>query len=392
MRRSPLLRVLPILAAALAPAGAATLLVTSAGAAKPAGPSLTGLETGRRAELRPTVPIADRPGEKTRSVLSLKLPRLERGDVVRFNGEVTITTTCVEQIGRCIGRTYGFDPHLRARIVLASGKGTDSRRRTETVSRSVGLTCEQTRPNRNHHCPLVVRRGSFKVGELRDLPCPADGCRLNMLLDASNRKASSGQYVVVGSDQPDGSVEGGKARLSAAISNGPVEDSKRSTTRIRDKTVKASFSGGKTVIYSQRLGNLRRGDVLVVQSKQRTAIQRLPYFISNQIVIGTKPGATGPSRLSRRIVSRSGLATETTGFNCTIGSSAFQSPCVAVKSGMATIERPVKDKRGRPVPLYVNLVTRGFPKLAQARGYPPARVLKGGGLTVRRLRLEPPQG
>ena len=109
-------------------------------------------------------------------------------------------------------------------------------------------------------------------------------------------------------------------------------------------------------------------------------------------MIGTKPSAIGPSRLSRRIVSRSGLATETTGFNCTIGSSAFQSPCVAVKAGMAEIERPVKDKRGRPVPLYVNLVTRGFPKLAQARGHPPARVLDGGGLTVRRLRTEPPRG
>ena len=390
MRRSPLLPLAPI-AAALVLAALAAVLATGAGAAKQ-GPSLDGFETGRRAELRPTVPIADRAGEETRSVLSLKLPRLQRGDVVRFNGEVTITTTCVEQIGRCIGRTYNFDPHLRARIVIAPGRDADSRGNTVDVSRSVGLTCEQTRPNRNHHCPLVVKKGSFEVEDLRDLPCKADACRLNMLLDASHRKATSNQYVVVGSDQPDGSVEGGKARLSAAVSNGAVEVGKSSTTRIRDKTLKASFSGGKTVVYSQRLGNLQRGDVLLVNSKQRTAISGLPYFISNQIVIGTKPGATGPSRLSRRIVSRSGLATETTGFNCTIGSSAFQSPCVAVKSGLATIERPVKDKRGRPVPLYVNLVSRGFPKLAQARAsFPPARVLKGGGLRVQRLRLAPPQ-
>lgn len=390
MRRPP--PQLTPLVAALALATLAALLATGAGAAKQ-GPSLDGFETGRRAELRPTVPIAERPGEKTRSVLSLGLPRLERGDVVRFNGEVTITTTCVDQITRCIGRTYNFDPRLRARIVIAPGKNTDSRGRTVDVSRSVGLTCEQTRPNRNHHCPLVVRKGSFKVDDLRDLPCKADSCRLNMLLDATNRKASSNQYVVVGSDQPDGSVEGGKARLSAAVSDGALEIGKSATTRIRDRTLKASFSGGKTVVYSQRLGNLQSGDVLLVNSKQRTAIRGLPYFISNQVVIGTKPSATGPSRLSRRIVSRSGLATETTGFNCTIGSSAFQSPCVAVKSGLATIERPVEDKRGREVPLYVNLVSRGFPKLAQARAsFPPARVLKGGGLKVQRLRLAPPRG
>lgn len=397
MRRSPLLP-LALILAAVVPAAVAALLATGAGAAPGDSPgpkqaSLEGYETGRRAELRPTVPIADRAGEETRSVLSLKLPRLERGDRVRFNGEVTITNTCVEQIGRCIGRTYDFDPKLRARIVIAPGKNVHSRGNTVDVSRSVGLTCGQTRPNRNHHCPLVVKEGSFEVEELRDLPCKANGCRLNMLLDASNRRASSDQYVVVGSDQPDGSVEGGKARLSAAVSNGGVEVERSGTTKIRDKTLKASFSGGKTVVYSQRLGNLQRGDVLLVNSKQRTAIQGLPYFISNQIVIGTKPTATGPSRLSRRIVSRSGLATETTGFNCTIGSSAFQSPCVAVKSGLASIERRVTDKRGRDVPLYVNLVSRGFPKVVQARAsFPPARVLKGGGLRVERLRLDPPEG
>ena len=365
------------------------LLTQLPAAAKPGGDaSLDGYETGRRAELVPTVPITTRPGEGTRSVLSLKLPRLDRGDTVRFNGEATITTTCVEQISRCIGDSYRYDPNLRARIVLASDRGDARRGKTVDVSRTVGLTCEQTRPNRNHHCPLVVEGGSFTVRELRDLPCPADGCRLNMLIDAFERGARSKQYVVVGSDQEDGSVEGGKARLSAAVSEGRLEIEKRRTTNVRDATLPASFSGGKTVVYSQRLGNLARGDVLLVRSAQRTAIRRLPYFISNQIVIGTRPKATGPSRLSRRVVSRSGLATETTGFNCTTGASAFSSPCRGVKAGLATIDRAPEDRRGRPVPLYVNVVSRGFPKLAQARAsFPPARVRKGGGLTVRRLRV-----
>lgn len=370
-----------------------------AGAAKPGGPngdggkggggeSLVGVETGRRAELRPTVPIASRSGQASKSVLSLKLPDLERGDLVRFSGEVTITTTCVEQISRCIGDSYSYDPHLRARMVLASKARNDSRGNTKPVSRAVGLTCEQTRPNRNHHCPLVVEGGSFRVGELRDLPCDAQRCRLNMIVDAYHREAGANQFVVVGSDQPNGSVEGGKARLSAAVSSGRIEIDKRRTTRIRDRALPASFSGGKTVVYSQRLANLERGDVLLAQSVQRTAIRSLPYFISAQIVIGTRPSATGPSRLSRRVVSRSGLATETTGFNCTIGSSAFQSPCRGVKSGQAVIEREPTDRRGRPAPLYVNVVSRGFPKLAQSRAsFPPARIVKGGGLTVRRLRL-----
>lgn len=350
------------------------------------GGRLQSVVTGRRAELRPTVPIARRAGEKTKSVLSVKLPDLERGERIRFNGEVTITLTCVDQISRCIGRSYGFDPHLRARIVLAD-EARQAGRGTVPISKAVSLTCQQTRPNRNHHCPLTIDGGSFSVKELRDLPCRPTSCRLNMVLDAWDNRARRNEFVVVGADQPDGSVEGGKARLSAAVSKGRVEVAKRSTKREVHSVVPASFEGGKTVVYSQRLDNVRAGDVLLLRADQYTAIEGLPYFVSNQIVIASRRNASRPSRLTRRAVSRSGLATETTGFNCTLGPSAFRSPCHSVKAGMATVESVPKSGRGRPKPLFVNLVTRAFPKLAQARGYPPARIVEGGGLVVRRLRV-----
>jgi hypothetical protein len=352
------------------------------------GPLLKTVVTGRRAELRPTVPIAARAGEKTKSVLSVELPRLRTGERVRLNGEVTITLTCVEQISRCIGHSYKFDPHLRARVVLAD-EAAQTGASTVPVSDPVSLTCEQTRPNRNHHCPLTIEGGSFTVGKLSDLPCKPTSCRLNMALDAYDHRARSNEFVVVGADQPDGSVEGGKARLSAAVSMGRIEEAKRSTKHRVNRIVPASFDGGKTVVYSQRLDNLQAGDVLVVRSEQRTAIKRLPYFLSNQIILTTRRQASKPSADTRRAISRSGLATETTGFNCTLGHSAFRSPCLSIKAGMATVESVPRDARGRPKPIYVNLISRGFPKLAQARGYPPSRVLDGGSLTVRRLRIAP---
>jgi hypothetical protein len=389
-------------ATAIAVLVALGILAANSVAAKPGGgdggkadhqqPLLKTAVTGRRAELRPTVPIASRAGGKTKSVLSVQLPRLRTGERVRFNGEVTITLTCVEQISRCIGDSYRFDPHLRARIVLADEAG-QAGKGTVPVSRWASLTCQQTRPNRNHHCPLTVEGGSFTVKELRDLPCKPSGCRLNMAFDAYHHKARDNEFVVVGADQPDGSVEGGKARLSAAVSLGRVEEEKRETKHRLHKSIPASFDGGKTVVYSQRLDNLQAGDVLLVRSKQRTAIRGLPYFLSNQILLSTRPNASKPSRVARRSFSRSGLATETTGFNCTLGHSAFQSPCVSIKAGMATVESVPKTGKGRPRPVYVNVVSRGFPKLAQARGYPPSRVLEGGSLIVRRLRLaEEPKG
>ena len=123
-----------------------------------------------------------------------------------------------------------------------------------------------------------------------------------------------------------------------------------------------------------------------MQADQYTAIQGLPYFVSNQIVVSTRRNAYKPSSLTRRVISRSGLASETTGFNCTLGPSAFRSPCHSIKAGMATVERTPTTKSGKRKPIYVNLVTRSFPKLAQARGYPAAHVVGGGGLIVRRLR------
>jgi hypothetical protein len=163
----------------------------------------------------------------------------------------------------------------------------------------------------------------------------------------------------------------------------------RSTGRRRTRKLPASFEAGRRVVYSQRMARLHAGDVLLVRASQRTAIERHRYYIGNRVVIATRPRAKRPGRLTRRIVSSGGTATGSNGFNCTPGPSAFRSPCVRKKAGLAFIERTPRRGRGRIRPLYVNLVSRSFPKVGNAPGsYPPARVLSGGRLVVRRLRAE----
>ena len=361
----------------------APALVTAAGnrAQRAPGDELLGKMTGRTAELRETVAIKRRRGAGEASVLSLALPQVKPGDRIRFNGEVTVTTTCVEELPRCIGRRYRFDPKLRARIVLAKEPG-DAGGATRAVTKPVGVRCEQTRPNRNHHCPLVLRE-ALKIGGLGGLPCPPAKCRLNMLLSAHHPDARKGHVVVVGADQPDGSVEGGKGRLSAAVvrHGADVREVAKKTTRRRVRRLPASFDAGQRVVYSQRLRGLEKGDVLLTSGRVRTAIRNLPYFVATKIAIATRPTARRPKELADRFASRKGTATETNGFNCTVGPSAFQSPCLTKKEGLIVITRAPNR------PLYVNVISRTFPKLAQARrgSYPPARVLPGGGLRVIRL-------
>ena len=344
---------------------------------------LIGKMTGRTAELRETVRITRRRGAGEASVLSLALPVMKPGDRIRFNGEVTVTTTCVEELPRCIGRPYTFDPKLRARIVLAKERD-DAGAGTVVVSEPVGLQCEQNRPNRNHHCPLVISEAT-RINGLGSLPCLPAKCRLNMLLRAHHPDARGGEVVVVGADQPDGSVEGGKARLSAAVvrAGADVREARKKTAKRRVRRLPASFDAGQRVVYSQRLRGLEEGEVLLTSARVRTAIRRLPYFVATKIVIATRPTARRPKQLASRYATRKGTATETNGFNCTVGPSAFQSPCLTKKEGLVVITRTPKR------PLYVNVVSRTFPKVAQARmgSYPPARVLRGGGLHVTRLQV-----
>jgi hypothetical protein len=138
------------------------------------------------------------------------------------------------------------------------------------------------------------------------------------------------------------------------------------------------------VVLSQRLPPLRDGDVVVAVARQRTGIRELPYFVAAKLVLEARPGATAPRANVRRIGSRAATFTDTNGFNCTPGPSAFRSPCRTEKAGLVEIKRSPRR------PLFANLVMRSFPKRVQARAsFPPARV-EAGRLVVTRVRAAPP--
>jgi hypothetical protein len=219
-----------------------------------------------------------------------------------------------------------------------------------------------------------------------ELPCPADECRLNYVMDAHHPNARAGQVVLVGLDRADGTVAQGKGRIAAILKrDGPKLESVRlESKRERVNAIPADFSGGYRVTYSQKIADPERGEALIARAHQRTATgKRYPYFVASAIVVARSPDATRPSKVVRRSASLRGTVTEANGFNCTPGPSAFQTPCRSRKAGIVSV------KRSLDRPLYVNLISRGFPKLAQARAarFPDLRVLNGGGIQVKRVRV-----
>jgi hypothetical protein len=348
--------------------------------------------TGNNSELVSTIPIARRRGHKSRVVMSLRpgrLPPLRPGDRLRVSAEVQVSTTCVVRGPRCIGRPYRFTPTVDAKLLLTSGRNRTGGRGTARIGRERSMSCGQRRPNRNHHCVLVLR-GTRAVAPRR-LPCRPGDCRLNLVVDAHDGEARRGNVLVIGADRPDGSIDQDFGRLNALVvpkrpDPRPVH---RHTHRRRHRSIPVRPGGlrGQRVIYSVRMPRLNKGDVLAIKARQSTDISQLSYsaYLGSAVILAGSPGATRPSRLAKRVATLRGRITEANGFNCTQGPSAYRTPCRTRKAGLLEVVHDAVDRRGRPKPLFVNLVCHLAPKLVQAPPGDRARVRPSGRLEVTRF-------
>ncbi|MEO8091763.1 MAG: dihydrofolate reductase family protein [bacterium] len=349
--------------------------------------------TSGHSETRETIPITRTAGAQPRVAISLgrgPMPKLGEGDRLRGLGEVQVTNTCVEPDRRCIGRRYSFSPRASAWLVLARGRAVAGGPGAKRVSARERVTCGQRRPNRNHHCVLVISEAQMTVPGAGRLPCRPRTCFLNLVVAAHHPNARHGNRLIIGADRPDGSVEQGKGRVSAlAIAAGadPETRSPTSSRRIhRSVPMSPNRGGGWVSVYSVKLPNLRKGDVITARARQRLDIRGLgnAVFDSNQIVLAQGPRKVGSGPVARRSAKPGPALDEANGFNCTQGPSAYRTPCVSRKVGQIEIKRTPADSRGRPVPLFVNLICRGLIKEAQPKRAQEAKIRRGGYLRVKR--------
>ena len=361
---------------------------------KPAIGSVRFATTGDNSEIRDTVPIARRKWAKKRVVMSIgpgALPSFHRHDVLRTSGEVQITTTCIEfGAPRCIGRHYGFSPREDARIVLANRREANGGKGAEVIAETHSVRCHQQRPPRNHHCVLVFPPGPTTIRHPHRLPCRPSSCHLNLVVEANHKHARDGQVIVVGEDTPGGSVGQDKGRLNAITLQKHVPPPKRyRTTNVRSHSIPIAPSGkaGRRVIYSQRINNLRRGDVIEASARHLVTISSLPYpaYVGTDLILTRGPHSVSPTGAAKGAVSTGGHLSEANGFNCTHGPSAYRSPCRTRKAGAARISHTIA-RNGHPIPLYLNVVCAGAPKRAQPGPNDAMRVLSDGSLVVRRYR------
>lgn len=317
--------------------------------------------TGNDSELLKTIPIGKRLRSKERVVMSLNpgnLGDLADGDRLDATAEVEVSV-CLkpnELHGSdrpCIGRTYGYDPMVQARLVLASG-------RNATGGLNLGsdrLTCTQSQPNRNHHCVLVIVDGGANIGDVSKLGCNAATCHVNLVLSAAHRSAKSADKLVVGADEGGKTINGDKGRVNVVrYRSGDGE-------RVQSTVTSASRAGSIPIaaegadvrersIYAVELAGLRIGEQLVIDAKLVSRIGSHPYnaFQVTSLVLSESPDSTSREGWPERVGDLNGQISEANGFNCTQGSSAHEDPCTARKVGVLEITRD------SPRTLYVNLV------------------------------------
>jgi hypothetical protein len=351
---------------------AAAVIAIPGAAAAPKPPKADLATTGNASELVKTIPIRKSPGEKPRVVMSLapdKLEPIEAGDRLQTSGEMQVSTTCVTPGPRCLGRPYQINPTITARIVLAASR--DATAPSMPLSQTQTKLCKQQRPNRNHHCALAIPNLETTIPDPSELPCAPSSCYVNMIVAASSKKAKRGNLVVAGADEPDGSVKQDKGRLNVVQAHADVAPPTSSSTSdvvTPDLPVTLPDRERKRVVYSLPINAPQKGEVLAFDATFGISINALRYnsFIASRVILADSPTATDATGIAKSTIPFRGQATESNGFNCTLGRSGYANPCTVVKAGATRITRDALDAAtDLPARLYLNVLVSAKPLLAE---------------------------
>ena len=382
--------------AAIIAALAALVLPAGAGAGILGGGNTPKAEiatTGSDSELLAKIPISKKPGTRDRVVMRLgpdELKPIEVGDRLRASAEVQVSTDCVAQSSRCVGRHYEVNPTVTAKIVLSPSPEAGSGYLPLSESRSV--LCKQRRPNRNHHCAIAIPNTETTITDLAALPCPPDACYANLIVGARSKKSKKGDVVVAGADRPDGSVVQDKGRLNVVQARAkvpaPAVTSSEALVNAELPLTEAKKEK-RRVVYSVPIPAPRKGEVLAFDAAFTANITDLRFntFVVSRVIMATEPTATESEGLAKPSIPLRGQATESNGYNCTLGSSGFANPCTTVKAGATRISRDVIDEAtGEPATLYLNVLASAEPRLAEKVDASKQVALGAlpGGLTVAR--------
>jgi hypothetical protein len=119
-----------------------------------------------------------------------------------------------------------------------------------------------------------------------------------------------------------------------------------------------------------------------------SAINALPFntFVTSRVILTTTPFKKHPHQRAKTAIRYRGQATESNGFDCTLGPSGYANPCITQKAGAIRFRRDVVQRRtGKPVTLWLTVLAAAKPLLAErkvTRANTVSLAAMPGGLTL----------
>jgi hypothetical protein len=285
-----------------------------------------------------------------------RIPDVVPGDRLRVMAEAEVTTDCKHPNPACVGNPYTYAPVVQARLLLAGSRRTAEAGRTKLI--------EELRPrslsHKQHHRVIVFADAELLVGE-RDLPGRGGRPHVNLSLDAHHRQARQGHRLLIGENEPDGSVGPDKGRLCVVRLRGALPRLDPVKTTSREAKQLPIVKGEARVVYSLPLPGLTKGEQLAVRAKLTTSTTDLDYWarVSARLVLADRRTDTDVGERARKVSTFRGAVTERNGFNCRPGDER----CTTWKVGVLRMTE-CAGKR-----LFVNLVADcGAPFGGQSRG------------------------
>jgi hypothetical protein len=322
-------------------------------------------DASKPAELEETIAITSARGAKKKAVMSLgrsgrgpsRMPDLAPGDRLQVLAEAEVTTDCEQRDRACVGNPYTYSPVVQPRVLLAASKRAAEPPEEGKLIKELGAG---SLSHKQHHRVIVFSDAELLVRE-QDLPGRGERPHVNLSLDAHHRQARRGHKLLIGENEPDGSVGQDKGRLCVVRLRGslPRLDPVKTTSR-RAKQLPIA-KGVDTVVYSLPLAGLKGGEQLAVRARMATSTDRLDYWarVSTRLVLADDPAEKDVGERARKVSTFRGAITERNGFNCSPGDER----CITWKVGVLRI-RESADKR-----LFVNLVSDCGARFGeQARG------------------------
>jgi hypothetical protein len=285
-----------------------------------------------------------------------RIPDVVPGDRLRVMAETEVTTDCEHRSPACVGNPYTYAPVVQGRLLLAGSQRTAEAGRAKLI--------KELRPrslsHKQHHGVIVFADAELLVGE-RDLPGRGGRPHVNLSLDAHHRQARRGHKLLIGENEPDGSVGQDKGRLCVVRLRGSLPRLDPVKTTSREARQLPIVKGEERVVYSLPLPGLTKGEQLAVRAKLTTSTTDLDYWarVSARLVLADRRTEKVVGERAKKVSTFRGAITERNGLHCRPGDKG----CTTWKVGVLRMTESAGKR------LFVNLVADcGAPFGGQSRG------------------------